>query len=638
MNRLGNWKRVHCGATATAIVLLAAAVGARAAEELPVDLVSCLNQANRANAAHDIELERRVLDHAETLQGDAKDAAEVQRRLAVLDWKYHHRFDEARSRLLRATESGAEPAKAWIALARMEQAREDHAAVREAANRALETVRKDSVRRAADLAVSRASVAEAAELRRNGEVGDTEALRAAFDDLHSLVTREPGDLEPSRLLLRAAVLLDRGDAALLAWRSYYHVAPGYPAPNAIAGAGEELKRILPGWQGAGAESSERIALVKALADTRFFTEAAMVALDPRTNETVRENSRVRQVVAYARAIRKVREVTEEFYRQTILGGGDPDEFEDQVKAQAAPVLMAMGIDLQPPPSDDELDALFDEHFGAQIMLGRTAGYNDLHMGHRVIDETRTVQQYGHEAELRFVALDSMVSNGFQSWAWKSGAHGGWADSDTIWQVRPEYAGSAVQLWRRLQSEQEMAEYAERLERETALDDERARDDRYGFLPGLALRLGLQGVKGVQERLEQQGLAGEDLRLAFLAEYERTVQESSIFAHEGRHAIDLSLGTKMRSGGKTEYYAKLSEAVFTTDPRLALGGIFSATIGDPTPHGQANLRIMKGLVKWMKKHRDEIRGLDLERPLLPQFDLLSDEQIREAFRSMDPFAK
>lgn len=639
MNRLANWKRTHRGTAAVAaIVILAAVAPALAAEELPDDLASCLNEDNRANAAHDIELERRVLDHAETLHGDAKDAAEVQRRLAVLDWKYHHRFDEARSRLLRATESGAEPAKAWIALARMEQSREDHAAARDAANRALETAAKDSVRRAAELAWSRASVAEAAELRRNGEVGDTEPLREAFDDLHSLVTREPGDLEPSRLLLRAAVLLDRGDAALLAWRSYYHVAPGHPGPNAIAEAGEELKRILPGWQGVGAESSERVDLVKALADTRFFAEAAMVALDPRADEAVRENSRVREVLAYAAGIRKVREVTEEFYRQTILGGGDPDEFENQVKAQAAPVLMAMGVDLEPLPSDDELDALFDEHFGAKIMLGRTAGYADLHMGHRVIDETRTVKQYGHEAKLRFVALDSMVSNGFQSWAWERGAHGGWADSDTIWQVRPEYAGSAVQLWRRLQSEQDMAEYTERLERETALDDERARDDRYGYLPGLAMRLKLQGVKGVQERLAQQGLAGEDLRLAFLAEYERTVQESSIFAHEGRHAIDLSLGTKMRSGAKTEYYAKLSEAVFTTDPRLALGGIFSATIGDPTPHGQANLRIMKGLVKWMKKHRNEIRGLDRKRPLLPQFDRLSDEQIREAFRSMDPFAK
>ena len=431
--------RVNRGiAAVAAVVLLAAVAGARAAEKLPGDLVSCLNEAKQANAAHDIELERRVLEHAETLEGHGKDAAEVQRRLAALDWRYHHRFDEARSRLLRAAESGGEPAEAWIALARMEQARENFTASREAANRALETARKDSERRAAGLALARASLAEAAELRRGGEVGDTEALHAAVEDLYGRVTREPGDLEPSRLLLRAAVLLDRGDAALLAWRSYYHVAPGHPGPNAIAGAGEELKRIL----------------VKTLADTRFFTEAALVALDPRADESVRENSRVRQVVAYARALRKVREVTEEFYRQTILGGGDPDEFEHQVKAQAPPVLMTMGINLQSPPSDEELDELFDTHFGAYINIGRTAGYMDLHMGHRVVDETRTVKQYGHEAELRFVALDSMVSNGFQSWAWESGAqHGGWGGSTQIVQIRPAYVENPLMAWRKLNDEE-----------------------------------------------------------------------------------------------------------------------------------------------------------------------------------------
>jgi hypothetical protein len=40
---------------------------------------------------------------------------------------------------------------------------------------------------------------------------------------------------------------------------------------------------------------------------------------------------------------------------------------------------------------------------------------------------------------------------------------------------------------------------------------------------------------------------------------------------------------------------------------------------------------------MRAHAGEIRGLDRSRPLLPQVPLLSDEQIRAAFRSQDPFA-
>jgi hypothetical protein len=48
--------------------------------------------------------------------------------------------------------------------------------------------------------------------------------------------------------------------------------------------------------------------------------------------------------------------------------------------------------------------------------------------------------------------------------------------------------------------------------------------------------------------------------------------------------------------------------------------------------------MKGLVSWMEEHRSEIEGLDRDRPILPQFDLLTDEQMRAAIRSMDPLAQ
>jgi hypothetical protein len=622
-------------AAATALLL---AFGAQAADKLPGDLISCLNEADQADAAHEIQRERRVLEHAETLSGDARDAARVERMLAVLDWKYDQRFDEARDRLLRAAENGAEPAEAWIALARMEQHRADYAAARDAAARGIEAARKDKEKRDAGLALDRASVAEGAELRRNGEAGDTQALRQAFGDLHEQVSREPGFLEPSRLLLSASLLLDQGDAALLAWRSYFHVAPGGPGPNAIAEAGTDLERILPGWRGAEATPAERIDLVRALAGSRFFAEAALVAFDPRADDSVRDDPRVREVVVYDRSLREVKKIAEEHYRKTILGKGDPEEFEKQVRAQASPILSAIGVDLSTPPPDEELDRLLDEHFGAYVNLGRTAGYADLHLGHRVIDETRTVEQYGRKADLRFVSLDGMVSNGFQSWAWESGAqHGGWAGPDTIWQVRPAYAGAALEVWRRMRSEEERAKFDEEVARETTLDDDRARKDPCSYLPGLAMRLQRQGNLGLLERLQGRGLTDESLRLTFLNEYERATVESSIFAHEGRHAIDQRMKTGKRPAWKSEFYAKLSEAVFTTDPRLALGGIFYANIGDPTQHGQANRHIMKGVVRWMKKHRGEIRGLDPERPLLPQFDLLTDGQIREAFRSMDPLA-
>ena len=48
--------------------------------------------------------------------------------------------------------------------------------------------------------------------------------------------------------------------------------------------------------------------------------------------------------------------------------------------------------------------------------------------------------------------------------------------------------------------------------------------------------------------------------------------------------------------------------------------------------------MRGAVAWMKSHQTEIARLNPERPLLPQLDKLSDEQLRAVARSMDPMAR
>jgi hypothetical protein len=71
----------------------------------------------------------------------------------------------------------------------------------------------------------------------------------------------------------------------------------------------------------------------------------------------------------------------------------------------------------------------------------------------------------------------------------------------------------------------------------------------------------------------------------------------------------------------------------------LGNLFNPTIGQPgKATGLANERIMKGLAAWMEARAAESSTPDPSRPLLPQFDRLTDEQMREAFRSMDPWAK
>jgi len=128
-----------------------------------------------------------------------------------------------------------------------------------------------------------------------------------------------------------------------------------------------------------------------------------------------------------------------------------------------------------------------------------------------------------------------------------------------------------------------------------------------------------------------------LRDAFLARVGSDTFESSIWAHEGRHAIDKKHGLAV---GPTnlEYRAKLSEVAFAPAPRAALtSSILGSMIGSNTPHGIADKRALEGVTGWMRTHAAEIPGLDRDKPLLPQLDKLTDAQLREAFRSIDPLA-
>ena len=107
-------------------------------------------------------------------------------------------------------------------------------------------------------------------------------------------------------------------------------------------------------------------------------------------------------------------------------------------------------------------------------------------------------------------------------------------------------------------------------------------------------------------------------------------------HEGRHAIDAATGRKLDSW-KLEYRAKLSEIALGASPRAVLQNILDHPF-DSSPHGKATEQLSRELAAWMAKNADAIAGLDRTVALLPQLDRLTDEQLRAAARSLDPYAQ
>jgi len=568
--------------------------------------------------------------------------------LARITWRIDGKTGVARARLEKLAGGARRKTPPLLLLARMEQSEGRWEAASRAARRALDAAGSATERRNATIALSSALVAEEVEAARAG-VADAyggegrKKLAEAAALVQPMVRDEPGLLEPSRTALDAALLLDDGPAALAAWSSYY-LGAGAADSMLLAGPRVVLSRVLPAWSGPTAGRREREDLVEALADSRFFTEASIVAKDPRVPRDARIDAlpRVRDLILYESYIRDVRQATDLYYRDVARGKPDSEAWIKRLRTRATRLWKGLSWPSSPPPFDekvleDSADSELGSRFGTAGGIGVTGDVRDLHLGHRVVDEKRVADQYGRRAEIRFMALDAIVSNGYETWMWDGqGAHGGWGSVGLVVQVRPAYAGGGPRRWEETTDPERRAKALAETAAETERDRERAAKDAYSYLPGLAGRILDQGLLKILDEEKARGLSGGALRAAFVAATDRAVIESSIFAHEGRHAIDSQF-EHIEDRATREYRAKLSEIAFAPAPRLAFGGILNDSIGNPTPHGQANLRLMQGLVGWMDAHRAEIAGLDAGAPLLPQLDRLTDEQLRAAARSLDPMA-
>ncbi|HYC87643.1 MAG TPA: hypothetical protein VEO54_00400 [Thermoanaerobaculia bacterium] len=396
------------------------------------------------------------------------------------------------------------------------------------------------------------AAAKTNEDRRNAHVGfaklaveQRRELPRAIALLEAVIAEAGPRVETSRLLLNAALLAGDHATALRAFRWYY----------------ADLPSLVP------ADPKD---LGPALAKGRLYEEAALLLKGDA------------DVAACAGAIKRLREIADDHFRKAATGDESVRAFHKAVRAAV--------------PKDAE------RRCGVVYTLGETDDIPGMHYGHRVLDERRTVEQYGRKGSVRFVLLDNMVANGFMAWIRenRSGA-GGWNEKDVIYQVRPMYANGPVSAWLRLTD-----------------PERRAKDDRE-----IADETRHRSLRGVELRMERQYL--ETLpreREAFIERYRREEFDHSIWAHEGRHAIDhTQFG--IDDAEELEYRAKLSEIAFAASPRMPFaGGILS--LGD-TPHGKANQRVLEGIQK--------VTGLKD----LTQLDTLTDEQLRAAARALDPLA-
>jgi hypothetical protein len=590
-----------------------------------------IEDAQRAVANNDYtrarDLYSRAIDHI--TDSHQRDRALI--TLANIDWRVFHDAAAARAALDRLPDGSSELGRSIVERARIASELEhDGPAGRAIAKRATGAEIQPAVRMYAIVVGANAAIEPLIRDRLAGRCSDAAAVGEAENELRALIAVRGPFIRATKPLLDAALLTGDGPTVLEAWRWYYGIAPGVPVPNLLKTAAETLARVLPTWH-----EEDRRALGLALAQSKFFREAALVLRDPCAHAPLPHDTEVDAVIAYAESLRRIEGIADEHYRLVATGHDDTARFEKAVEDESRTLWSRLGH--QERYSRDALDADLARRFNTKLTMGVTNGVHDMHLGHIISDDDLDVEQYGRRAKLHVILVDGLVSNGFLTWALDgSGGDGGTATAQAIYQFRPMYADGPLTEWIYVTEPAVRADRDRIMAEETERDEQRAVNDPNGPLPGLDMRFRREYQDEVLSSLRAQGLDGAALREAFIARLRADDYASAIVAHEGRHAIDKA-HFSLRDSSELEFRAKLSEVGLARSPRGAIAGHIFAAISAESSHGRANRRIAAALAVWMKQHAGEIAGLDAQKPLLPQFDKLTDEQIRGAFRSLDPLA-
>lgn len=447
------------------------------------------------------------------------------------------------------------------------------------------------------------------------------AAHSAREKLPPLAQLSP---EGARQGLMLGVLSQNAGMALAGWRDFFWLD---------ANEATEMRPLFDNALRQGARADDIVALADLLVRNGFDREAVALGhlRGARPPATVQRWSRVD---AYLDLRARILAASETHDQAIARGEADNGEaYKADIEAIFRQALIAIGGDTS------DLWRGIDEAWNLAGVMGQSNGVSSLHLGHKVIARRDDVVQGRRTGVVQFVALDNMLANGFTGRLGDGEfGPGGWATSDTIVQVRERMTtvltGRIPLMYDNAARDRAFAERDAHVRQDALTYDGSA----IVFLKGLSETLRLEALTDLSATVPGGEVAGS---VAWVRQARRRLWEetygSSIVLHEGRHVLDQLefTGDRKLSDAELEYRGKLSEIGGARRPRLALASIYTAQIGGTTGHGQANLRLIGEYVAWMKAHGAEVQGLDVAAPLLPQLYRLSDDQIRDIAKALDP---
>lgn len=561
--------------------------------------------------------------------------------IAKMNWRLFGKPEKAYDMLDQLEEQGHELSTAYVLRSRIlaDEGRIDEAI--NMAQNAIDKAQSETELYHSRIAFSRHVLTRSRQYLEKGEqLFDSKSadLMNAHNTLKGLLAENPRDVETAELYLSSSLLLKDGAEAFRSWMLFYQHKSITDIHPTLVAQSARFQVAMESYTAEAGNEEGVLTIIKGLAESGFFKAATLLKIKE-FGLTPCADDEINDIVRYERFLNKVKAITQAFYRQTIAGNVAIYDYTAQYNELAEGLWNDLTWKTTPASfSRQVFNRTLAKRFKTLTNFMTSANYYGLHMGHVILDDRRTISQYGYSAEFRYKVVDHMVSNGFSAWFSDGNSQvGGWATDDgSFLQVRAGLGKEMTRIWLLLTDPVESRKVLNDMERFTSMEDAMAEEDPYTFLPSLKLRLIYHESTAILDSLKSSGLTGPQLRVNFINLTEKIALDSKIYAHEGRHSIDFKRNYS-KSSKELEFTAKLSEIYFSAKPKLLLGTIIGPNMGDGTAHGEANLRLVKGLVRWADQHQTEIAGFETSRPTQPQLDKLTNAQLKEAVRSMDPMA-
>lgn len=570
--------------------------------------------------------------------------AKAYQKFAEQEWKFYQDYDSAISTLRVAAALKTDLYGVNLLGATISQQAGRYQAARLKAEAALKLASNAIERINAGIIFAQIVHDQSFENKAHSMAPDQQNLKKASNILSNILLKQPGNSDASELLVGISLLLKDGNGLLNAWKSYYLVSDEQKINQVLKPGYELLKSQLANWKGAPLSTYAMKTIAIGFADTKFFNYAGFIA-----NEIRKRNARMfsgsntlKDIVTYSTYIEGIKKVDDRLYPQVAQGKKNYQNEYDSLTDVAGKIAWSKlsFIDKTKKYDPDSLYNILNRKYDMEGYTGNTVNYYGTLMGHIIHKELKQVDQYGYSTKFTYISVDQLMSRDFTSWYGTTNV-GGWGDSTTIIQVRKAYMTEPFELlnWMTDPAENKIIQAEIAKKKEAGLDI--CRKDPYAEPKFLAEYLKFKEASKIYKHLLDSGLKGTQLNIAFIGEIFRLTIASTVFAHEGRHAIDqlyFPKEFKAMSDDERELRAKFSEVIFSFDPKMAFtGSILGSDLGENTNHGKANKRFRKIIVDWMTAHQSEINGLDKNIPMLMQFDLLTDPQLIAICKSADPFA-